>query len=81
MATFRRSVVPGATYFFTVNTHHRMKVLTNPWNPMKHGYVGRVRDWPYSSFHRYVKKGLYPLDWASENETNDARENDYGEPQ
>ncbi|EIC29495.1 MULTISPECIES: REP-associated tyrosine transposase [Methylomicrobium] len=23
-------------------------------NPLKHGYVSRVRDWPYSSFHRYV---------------------------
>ena len=29
MATFRRAVVPGATYFFTVNTYQRMKVLTN----------------------------------------------------
>src|SRR5215510_9737528 len=29
MATFRRSIVPGATYFFTVNTHQRIKVLTN----------------------------------------------------
>ena len=29
MATFRRSVVPGATYFFTVNTKQRIKVLTN----------------------------------------------------
>lgn len=30
MATFRRSVVPGATYFFTVNTYRRIKVLTDP---------------------------------------------------
>lgn len=22
------------------------------WNPAKHGYVQRVTDWPYSSFHR-----------------------------
>jgi len=29
MATFRRAIVPGATYFFTVNTHQRMKVLIN----------------------------------------------------
>lgn len=29
MATFRRSIVPGATYFFTVNTNQRRKVLTN----------------------------------------------------
>ena len=181
MATFRRSVVPGATYFFTVNTKQRIKVLTNApfylalknalrrvnaqhsftidafvllpdhlhciwtlppsdaryalrwnlikrlvsqatrhlvqiptsrsyqqrrelglwqrrfwehqirdeqdlvkhveyihWNPVKHGYVARVRDWPYSSFHRYVKQGLYPLDWAS---GDDADDDDYGEPQ
>ena len=181
MATFRRSVVPGATYFFTVNTKQRIKVLTNApfylalknalrrvnaqhsftidafvllpdhlhciwtlppsdaryalrwnlikrlvsqatrhlvqiptsrsyqqrrelglwqrrfwehqirdeqdlvkhveyihWNPVKHGYVARVRDWPYSCFHRYVKQGLYPLDWAS---GDDADDDDYGEPQ
>jgi putative transposase len=35
------------------------------WNPVKHGHVTRVADWPYSSFHRYVKKGIYPYDWAT----------------
>ena len=34
-------------------------------NPVKHGLVGRVSDWPYSSFHRYVERAIYPLDWAS----------------
>jgi putative transposase len=29
MATFRRSVVPGATYFFTVTTYQRLRVLTD----------------------------------------------------
>jgi putative transposase len=33
-------------------------------NPLKHGYVKRVADWPYSTFHRYVERGVYPLDWA-----------------
>jgi putative transposase len=33
-------------------------------NPVKHGYVSRVADWPYSSFHRFVRLGLYPLDWS-----------------
>lgn len=167
MATFRRSTVPGATYFFTVNTYQRQPVLTQPpfyaalkesvrsviserpfiieafvllpdhlhciwtlpdndadyatrrsmikrrvsqkvrdlvepprsqsrqvrgelglwqrrfwehqirddadrerhvdyihWNPVKHGYTKQVRDWPYSSFHRFVARGQYPLDWA-----------------
>jgi putative transposase len=34
------------------------------FNPVKHGHVRRVRDWPYSTFHQYVRKGIYPLDWA-----------------
>jgi putative transposase len=33
-------------------------------NPVKHGLVSKVCDWPYSSFHRAVKQGLYPADWA-----------------
>jgi putative transposase len=31
-------------------------------NPMKHRLVGRVIDWPWSSFHRYVRLGEYPSD-------------------
>jgi len=34
------------------------------YNPVKHGWVKRVRDWPYSSFHRYVRLGVYPDDWG-----------------
>jgi putative transposase len=34
------------------------------WNPVKHGYVSRVIDWPYSSFHRYLEKGIYSPDWC-----------------
>lgn len=33
-------------------------------NPVKHRWVKRVRDWPYSTFHRDVKRGLFPIDWA-----------------
>jgi putative transposase len=35
-------------------------------NPVKHGLVTRVRDWPHSSFHRMVKLGIYPEDWAGD---------------
>ena len=35
-------------------------------NPIKHGLVARVRDWPHSSFHRDVKRGIFPLDWAGD---------------
>ncbi len=33
-------------------------------NPLKHGHVTRVADWPYSTFHRYVASGIYPPDWC-----------------
>jgi REP-associated tyrosine transposase len=33
-------------------------------NPVKHRLVGRVRDWPWSSFHRYVRLGEYAIDWG-----------------
>ncbi len=33
-------------------------------NPVKHGLVRRVADWPYSTFHRRVSQGIYPLEWA-----------------
>jgi putative transposase len=34
------------------------------FNPVKHRLVSRTRDWPYSSFHIYVKRGLKPADWG-----------------
>jgi putative transposase len=34
------------------------------WNPVKHGYVRCVTEWPYSSFHRYVARGVYDLNWC-----------------
>ena len=36
------------------------------FNPVKHGLVARVRDWPHSSFHRYVRRGLLPQDWGGD---------------
>lgn len=33
-------------------------------NPLKHGLVERVVDWPWSSFHRYVRQGMYPVNWG-----------------
>jgi putative transposase len=35
-------------------------------NPVKHGLVTRVGDWPYSSFRRMAKLGVYPEDWAGD---------------
>lgn len=34
-------------------------------NPLKHHLVERVRDWPWSSFHRYVRLGEYDPDWGN----------------
>jgi putative transposase len=36
------------------------------YNPVKHGLVTRVADWPHSSFHRYVAQGILAADWAGD---------------
>ena len=41
------------------------------YNPVKHGWVERVSEWPHSSFHRFVRLGLYPENWAAPLATND----------
>jgi putative transposase len=35
------------------------------FNPVKHGLVERALDWPYSTFHRAVRNGVYPADWGA----------------
>jgi len=35
------------------------------FNPVKHGWVPRVAEWPHSSFHRFVRLGLYQPEWAA----------------
>jgi putative transposase len=47
------------------------------FNPVKHGHVREVKDWPYSSFHRMVRLGIYPSDWAGKAET--GNEQGFGE--
>jgi len=36
------------------------------FNPVKHGHVAKVADWPYSSFRRLVEAGVYAPDWGSD---------------
>jgi putative transposase len=36
------------------------------FNPVKHGHVGRVSDWPHSSFHHYVERGVLAADWGGD---------------
>ena len=38
-------------------------------NPVKHGLVKCVAEWPYSTFRRLVKVGTYPMGWAGGDET------------
>ena len=36
------------------------------FDPVKHGLVGRVGDWEFSSFHRDVRSGIVSPDWTGE---------------
>jgi putative transposase len=38
------------------------------YNPVKHGWTNAAKDWPFSSFHRYVRRGLLPEDWGGATE-------------
>ncbi len=33
-------------------------------NPVKHGLVNKPIDWPYSTFKKYLKQGLYNEHWG-----------------
>ena len=33
-------------------------------NPVKHGLVKQVKDWPYSTFHQLVEQGVYHENWG-----------------
>ncbi|MBU0674614.1 MAG: transposase [Proteobacteria bacterium] len=35
------------------------------YNSVKHGLVASPKDWPYSTFHRYVEDGIYPSSWGA----------------
>ena len=35
------------------------------YNPVRHGLVNAPRNWEYSSFHRYVREGMYDVDWGA----------------
>lgn len=34
------------------------------YNPVKHGHVQRVVDWPFSLFHVFLRQGWVTADWA-----------------
>lgn len=35
------------------------------YNPIKHKYVQNIKNWEYSSFHKFVKEGVYDLNWGN----------------
>jgi putative transposase len=35
------------------------------WHAVKLGHAKNVIDWPYSSFHRYLRQGIYTNDWGN----------------
>ena len=34
------------------------------YNPVRHGLVSVPKDWRYSSFHQYVKRSVYDVNWG-----------------
>jgi putative transposase len=34
------------------------------YNPVRHGYAASARDWPWSSFTKFVRSGAYDGDWG-----------------
>jgi putative transposase len=48
------------------------------FNPLKHGLVENLSSWPWSSFHRCVRLGIYDEDWGGEYDP-DVHNNDFGE--
>jgi putative transposase len=36
------------------------------YNSVKHGFVKSQNAWPHTTFHRYVKQGIYHSDWGAD---------------
>ena len=46
------------------------------YNPVKHGLVSRPADWPHSTLHGYIERGMLTPDWGV---SADDEEHEYGE--
>ena len=46
-----------------VDDYHRHMDYIH-YNPVKHGLVSNVKDWPYSTFHHLVRQGVYDENWG-----------------
>lgn len=49
------------------------------FNPVKHGYVKKAIDWPWSTFHRYLSSGIYDPDWGDISSNQEFMRNTFGE--
>ena len=38
------------------------------YNPVKHGLVSNVKDWPHSTFDKYVEHGMVDKNWGGYDE-------------
>ena len=48
-------------------------------NPVKHGYVRKAIEWPWSTFHRYLSSGIYDSDWGDVSSNQELMLNTAGE--
>lgn len=60
-------------YEHTIKSQEELNHITDyiHYNPVKHGYVKSVKDWQYSSFMKFVKKGYYDKKWSDFTESID----------
>jgi len=49
------------------------------YNPVKHGYVRRPGDWPWSTYHKYFVAGYYDKEWGDEKYDLFKENNNFGE--
>ena len=47
------------------------------YNPIKHDYTNKAKDWEFSSFNKFVKQHFYELDWCNFDNINKINELNY----
>ena len=59
-------VWPRRFWEHTVESEEEFEALMDDIhdNPVRHGLTSCPHLWPYSSFRRWVRAGLYPEDWG-----------------
>ncbi len=78
----RRGIWQPRYWEHTIGDEHDLERCADDihWNPRKHALADRVRDWPWSSFFRFVEQGQYDLDWGGKAPVGCGTEDDWGEP-